>query len=601
MAIVAWIVLRSTGFPKLVCDAPLWIGLSLGGISVLYDLGWELFRGNFGADLLAGIAIIVSILLGELLAGLVIVLMVTLGASLESYAMRNAAKMLSYLAKRMPVLAHRKVGETITEIPVEKVELGDVLVVFPHDTCPVDGVVVEGFGAMDESYLTGEPYMMSKAPGSMVVSGAKNASSPLTVKATKLAADSRYAQVMKVLEESQTNRPAMRRLADQLGAVYTPLALSVAFAAWWLSGDVTRFLSVLVVATPCPLLIAIPVAVLGAVSLAAQNGILIKNPAVLERIGNCRTILFDKTGTLTYGQPVLSEIEPALGVKEVDKDRILSYVASLERYSKHPLARAVLDASESRGLPLVPPEKVSEEPGKGLVGRVSGHSIEITSRKLLSERSESIPNGLPAEEAGLECLVLVDNALTAVLRFRDEPRDDSVSFVKHLRPKHGVTRIWLVSGDRRSEVDYLAKRVGIDEIFPEQQPEDKLTLVRKANAEGDTLFVGDGINDAPALAAATVGIAFGQPSDMARQAADAVILDRLLAKVDQLIHIGQRMRRIALESAVGGMVLSVIGMGLAAIGILPPIGGALMQEGIDILSVLNALRMSQAPKQLTDF
>ena len=359
---------------------PLLATLVLGGLPLLYDLLRKLLKREFGSDLLGGISIITSVLLGEYLAGSIIVLMLAGGEALESYALRSASSVLAALAKRMPSIAHRKRESEIVDVALEEVAVGDTLVIYPHDICPVDGVVIEGHGVMDESYLTGEPFQITKTSGSTVISGAINGESALTIRTTKRAADSRYAKIMEVMRESEAKRPQLRRLGDRLGAIYTPVALTVAILAWAISGEAIRFLAVLVIATPCPLLLAIPIAIIGSISLCARRAIIVKSPVVLEQIAECRTAIFDKTGTLTYGEPKLTEqlIAPGFAQKEV-----LTLVASLERYSKHPLARAILAAAKEDGIQLPEATEVSEQPGQGLRGTVSGHQVQITSRNKL--------------------------------------------------------------------------------------------------------------------------------------------------------------------------------------------------------------------------
>ncbi|WZP00962.1 heavy metal translocating P-type ATPase [Isosphaeraceae bacterium EP7] len=571
----------------LACGAPLVFGLAV-----------RLARLEFSSDLLAGISIVTSVILGEYLAGTLVVLMLSGGQALENYAVRRASFALEALARRMPSLAHRKRDGSVGDIPLGEVAVGDALVVFPHETCPVDGIVLEGSSTMNEAYLTGEPFLLPKTLGSAVLSGAINGNGALTIRAEKTAVDSRYAKIMQVMRESEQKRPRLRRLGDQLGAVYTPLAVVIALVAWAWSGDVLRFLGVLVVATPCPLLIAIPVAIIGSVSLAARRGIIIKDPAVLEKIDTCRVAIFDKTGTLTYGQPKLTEVIPAAGFSA---DEALADVASLERYSRHPLASAILEAAAEAKLPLVEALEVGERPGEGLRGVIDSRTVQVTSRKKLTAQSPEVAGLLPPLAGGLECVVLFDGRYAATLRFRDEPRAEGKSFVRHLKPRHGFQRIMLVSGDRESEVSYLAEKVGITEVYASQSPEQKLALVRAETQRANTVFMGDGINDAPALTAATVGIAFGKGSDVTAEAAGAVILDSSLERVDEMLHIGRRMRSIALQSAIGGMGLSLIGMGIAAAGYLPPVAGAITQEVIDVLAVLNALRTSMTPKTLTNY
>ena len=588
-----------------LAELPLVVMLVLGGVPLVWDLLTKLFAGTFGSDLLAGISIVTSVLLGEYLAGVLVVLMLSGGAALESRAVSRAGDVLAALARRMPTLAHRKTTAGMTDVPLGEITVGDVIMVLPHEICPVDGAVVSGRGTMDESYLTGEPYRMAKAPGSAVLSGSINGEAALEVRTEKIVGDSRYSKIMEVLRTSEERRPRLRRMADALGAFYTPLAVAIAAAAWYFSGSPTRFLAVLVVATPCPLLIAIPVAIIGAVSLAAKRGIVIRDPAILERLDTCRTAIFDKTGTLTYGTPHLTEV---LAVGSLGSAEALALAASLETYSKHPLAAAITASAAEQGLRLMEVEELAEKPGQGLTGRVRNldgggglHEVAITSRQ---KRAAVDPVGaasLPPAAGGLECVLVVDGTVAALLRFRDAPRADGRSFVSHLGPVHKLTRVMLVSGDRESEVKWLADKVGITEVHAGIQPEGKLRLVEEAVKLAPVVFVGDGINDAPALAAATVGVAMGTASDVTSEAAGAVVMDSSLARVDELFHIAARLRSIALQSAVGGMAASVLGMGFAAAGLLPPAVGALVQEAIDVVAVLNALRVSWNPGSLSDY
>lgn len=595
VSIAVYLVLRhgvgqEPGEARWVLD----IALILGGGPLVIDLAWNLVRGRFGSDLLAGISIVTALLLDEHLAGVLVVLMLSGGEALEAWAVGNASSALRALAARVPSVAHIKRDHGIEDVPIGEVLVGDRVVVMPHEVAPVDGIVLEGRGSMDESFLTGEPYTMSKAPGAEVISGAVNGEHALTIEATRPAADSRYARIMKVMRETEQRRPRMRRMGDTLGAWYTPLAVSIALAAWLVSGDPVRFLAVLVVATPCPLLIAIPTAIIGAISLAAKRGIIIKDPATLETIDTCRTIIFDKTGTLTYGRPSVTAVQI---FNAMPPERVLSLVGALERYSKHPLAEALVNEAERLEAPVYEPVEVSERPGRGLRGIVDGVEVLVTGR---GKVDEAIRAKLPAAQGGLECVVLIDGALGAVVRFRDEPRKDSAAFIRHLTKRHRFEKVMLVSGDREVEVRALGAKVGITDIHAGKQPEEKVAIVRAESEKARTCFVGDGINDAPSLALATVGIAFGKASDITTEAAGVVVMDNALEKVDEFFHISARLRKIALQSAVGGMALSVVGMGFAAAGYLPPVAGAITQELIDVLAVANALRMSFRPKSLSD-
>jgi heavy metal translocating P-type ATPase len=575
-----------------VRNIPLIAALILGGAPQVWNVARRVATGRFDADILAMVSIVTSLILHEYLAGTIIVLMLAGGTVLEEYATGKASSVLDALAKRIPRIAHRLNGETTEDILVGAVKPGDVVVIFPHESCPVDGVVVSGHGSMNEAYLTGEPYLLSKSPGTAVLSGAMNGDFALTIKATKPAADSRYAQIMRVVQETEANQPAMRRMAERLGAWYTPLALAMAGAAWAMSGEPDRFLAVIVVATPCPLLIGIPVAVIGAISLAAKNGILIRKAASLEDIDRCRVFVFDKTGTLTYGTPSVSEIICGEGFT---RERVLALVASIEKYSRHPLASALVKAGE--GLAPVQVAEVHELPGQGLIATADDVRVEITGRN----RAAMLGLTLPAESAGLECVVIIGGQFAALIRFRDQPRQDAPDFVRHLGTRHGGTRVVLLSGDRESEVRYLAELAGIDEIHFGQSPEQKVRFVTETAKTASVLYVGDGINDAPALLAATVGIALGDKGEIAVQAADAAILEPSLRRVDQLIHIGRRMRTIGLQSAVGGMALSGVCMVFAAAGYLSPAAGALAQEAIDVAAVLNALRVGTGGHKMTDY
>ncbi len=584
--------------PISLLETPLYFVLAAGGIPLVFKIIRKFFHGDFGADLLAGLSIITAILLGEHLAGSLVIVMIASGEVLETYAVKKASSVLAALAKRMPSIAHKKSGETVSDISTGQVKIGDTLLVLPHEICPVDGTVLEGAGSMDESYLTGEPYLMEKTTGSPVMSGAINGDTALTIRADKLVVDSRYAKITEVMRASEQHRPQLRRLGDQLGALYTPLALMIAIVSWWFSGDVVRFLAVLVIATPCPLLIGIPVVIISSISLAAKREIIIKNPAILETIGQCRTAIFDKTGTLTYGRPSLTHIVPGANL---DKTAVLTLIASLERYSRHPLSGSIVKAAEAAGLTFLSVANIRELPGEGVTGEVGGKTVQVTSRKHITAKRPDLTQQLPPLSDGMECIAIIDGNYAALLQFRDEVRSDSSSFINHLKPSHAFGKVMIVSGDRETEVRYLAEKVGIKHIHFSQSPEQKLELVRSETSAAKTVYLGDGINDAPALTAATIGIAFGQSSDITGESADAVIMDSSLLKVDELFHIGKRMRRIALQSALGGMFLSLIGMGFAGLGYLSPVVGAIAQELIDVLAILNAFRAAIPPKTLSDY
>ncbi len=436
VAIAIHLVLRfAMAAEPRISNFPLWAALLLGGTPLVWGLLLKLMQREFGSDLLAGISIVTSVMLHEYLAGTLVVLMLSGGEALEAYAVRSASSVLQALAKRMPSVAHRKRDSTVQDVALVDVHIGDCVLVFPHEICPIDGTVVEGHGVMDESYLTGEPYMMSKTPGSAVLSGAINGESALTIRADKLAVDSRYAKIMEVMRSSQQHRPKIRRLGDRLGAFYTPVAVALGVGAWVVSGDPVRFLAVMVVATPCPLLIAIPVAIIGSISLAARRAIIVRDPAVLEQLDTCRTMIFDKTGTLTYGEPRLTE---QICAADFEPHVVLSLVASLEKYSKHPLAAAIVAAGRKEGAVVHEANEISERPGEGLGGIVVGRQIQVTSRRKLLAQDPSAASALPPQQGGLECVVLIDGRYAATFRFRDTPRREGASFVNHLGRRHGI-------------------------------------------------------------------------------------------------------------------------------------------------------------------
>jgi cation transport ATPase len=418
VAIVLHLVLRyGTHAPLRVALAPLVVALLIGGMPLIFDLAKKLVKREFGSDLLAGISILTAVALGQYLVAAIVVLMLSGGTALEEFATARASSVLDALARRMPSVAHRRGADGVADVKLEEIRIGDVLMVLPHEICPVDGVVIEGRGKMDEAYLTGEPYEISKMAGSQVISGAINGDTALVIRAEKLAVDSRYARIMKVMQSTEQQRPHLRRLGDQLGSWYTPIALIVAGIAALASRDIHRFLAVVVVATPCPLLLAIPTAIIGAISLAARRAIIIKNPAVLEQIDTCQTLIFDKTGTLTYGRPTLTDIICAHGF---ERQEVLRLAASLEQYSKHPLAGAIVGEAQKQGAKFVGVTELGEAPGEGLRGTADGHTMRITGRK----QAEELRTVLPVMSSGLECVVFIDGRYAATMQFHDAPRGD---------------------------------------------------------------------------------------------------------------------------------------------------------------------------------
>jgi heavy metal translocating P-type ATPase len=570
--------------------------LIFGGIPLLIQIFLKIIKGNLGADLIAFMALILAIYLHENVAGVLIILMLASSQALEEFASHRASFVLEALAQRMPTIAHLKSENNFFDTEIAKIKINDLIAIFPHEICPIDGEVVEGRGSMDESYLTGEPYRISKTIGSKVLSGAINGESLFVIKTEKLPADSRYGKIMEVMKQAKEQRPEIRKLADKIGAIFAPITIIIALTSYYFTHDLTNFLAVLTIATPCPLLIAVPIAIISAISISARQGIIIKDARILEKLSICTTAIFDKTGTLTFGEPNISEI---IALDEFSADEILQKTASLERYSRHPLAGSILKEAQKRNLILLDAQNISEKPGYGMIGNIGEQEIIITSRKKIHEFQPSkIP--LPELSDGMECVIIINKKVAGILHFRDLERPESKSFISHLAPNHNFKKIILLSGDRASEVNYLAKKLGINNFFSSQSPEQKLEIVKKETQNAPTLFMGDGINDAPALMLASVGIAFGQGNNITSESSGAVILESNLLKVDELIHISIFTRKIILQSAIGGMVFSVAGMILAGFGLISPSEGAIAQQIIDVVAIINALRLTLTKNVVSD-
>jgi len=570
--------------------------LIFGGIPLLIQIFLKIIKGNLGADLIAFMALILAIYLHENVAGVLIILMLASSQALEEFASHRASFVLEALAQRMPTIAHLKSENNFFDTEIAKIKINDLIAIFPHEICPIDGEVVEGRGSMDESYLTGEPYRISKTIGSKVLSGAINGESLFVIKTEKLPADSRYGKIMEVMKQAKEQRPEIHKLADKIGAIFAPITIIIASTSYYFTHDLTNFLAVLTIATPCPLLIAVPIAIISAISISARQGIIIKDARILEKLSICTTAIFDKTGTLTFGEPNISEI---IALDEFSADEILQKTASLERYSRHPLAGSILKEAQKRNLILLDAQNISEKPGYGMIGNIGEQEIIITSRKKIHEFQPSkIP--LPELSDGMECVIIINKKVAGILHFRDLERPESKSFISHLAPNHNFKKIILLSGDRASEVNYLAEKLGINNFFSSQSPEQKLEIVKKETQNAPTLFMGDGINDAPALMLASVGIAFGQGNNITSESSGAVILESNLLKVDELIHISIFTRKIILQSAIGGMVFSVVGMILASFGLISPSEGAIAQQIIDVVAIINALRLTLTKNVVSD-
>jgi heavy metal translocating P-type ATPase len=555
----------------------------------------SLARGDVGVDAIALVAMAGALALGEYLAGAVIALMLSGGNALEAAAGRRARRELTALLQRAPRIAHRRHGGKLEEVSVEEVEVGDRLLVRAGDVVPVDGAVQSEGAVVDESTLTGEPLPVSRPRGTTVSSGTVNAGEAFDLRATRTAAESAYAGIVRLVREAERQRAPFVRMADRYAAVLLPVTLVVAGAAWALSGDAVRALAVLVVATPCPLILAAPIALISGVSRAARLGVIVKGGGTIEGLGRARTVLFDKTGTLTHGRPEIESVRSADGLPP---ELLLRLAASVDQLSAHVLAEALVHGAEARRIELAFPEEVIEDPGQGIEGSVEGHRVAVGSGDWLRRRGYAGLEGVaPLLDERLEpgwarVMVGVDGELGGVVLMADRLREDAGELTEALR-RAGVGHIALVTGDQAAVAEAVGRSVGVDRVYSERSPEQKIEAVREARAarDGAVVMVGDGVNDAPALAVADVGIAMGGAgATVSSETADAVIAVDRVDRVADAIGIGRRSLAIARQSVLAGLGLSFAAMGFAAFGYIPPVAGALLQEGIDVAVILNALR-----------
>jgi heavy metal translocating P-type ATPase len=566
---------------------------------MLVPLTWSILRtlaqGRVGVDAIALIAMAGALAIGQYLAGAVIALMLSGGNALEAMASRRARQELTALLERMPSIAHRRAGGGWEEVPIERLEVGDVILVRAGELVPVDGSLESGEAVVDASALTGESLPVSHVRGATLHSGVANAGEAFELRATRLASESAYANLVRLVRAAETQRAPFVRLADRYAAIFLPLTLAIAAAAWVASGDAVRAVAVLVVATPCPLILAAPIAIVSGVSRAARSGVIVKGGTAIERLGEARTVLLDKTGTLTLGEPAVQEVVP---FGDYGEEEVLRLGASLDQLSAHVLAEALVHDAEERRLPLSEPVDAIEEPGQGMEGSVEGRRVAVGNvawlRQLGYETGDAERAGDGSGDAGLaKVLVGVDGRLAGVVVMADRLRDDARELAGELRAA-GVRRVAMVTGDRRSVAERIAAETGLDRVYSEQSPEDKLDVVRGMRSDPElapVVMVGDGVNDAPALALADVGIAMGGPgATVSSDTADAVITVDRIDRVATAVSIGRRSLGIARQSVVFGIGLSLVAMGFAAFGYIAPIGGALLQEGIDVAVILNALR-----------
>jgi heavy metal translocating P-type ATPase len=549
----------------------------------------SLRRGRFGVDLIAVLSLIGTLLVGEYLAGALIAVMVAGGRALEAAAERRASHDLRALLEHAPRFARRRVGSAVSTIALDEVAIDDLLVVGPGEVVPVDGRIASAAAVLDESVLTGEPLQVERGVGEPVRSGVVNAGTAFEMHATAAAEDSTYAQIVRLAAQAGAQNAPVVRLTDRYAAWFLPLALLVAGGAWLASGSPVRAVAVLVVATPCPLLLAAPVAIVSGLSRASRHGVVIRSGGALENLGHATTLVMDKTGTLTMGRPVVIDVVAAPGRDAIE---MLRLAASVDQMSPHVLAEAIVTEALARGLRLTLPTEVVEEPGRGVTATVGNQRVQVG--KLAGDTESAQWARAAVNRALLDAAAIawvsIDGRPAGAVLLRDPLRRHAARTVRRLRAA-GLSRLVMLTGDRAGPAREVAAVLGLDEVCAEQSPADKVAAVRAEQDRAVTVMVGDGVNDAPALAAASVGVAMGaRGATASSEAADIVLTTDRLERLADAMDIARWSRRIAVQSAVVGMGLSLAAMAVAAIGWLPPAAGALLQEGIDVAVILNALR-----------
>ncbi len=591
----------------------------LGGLPLLWETFQQILHKEFSIDVIAVLAITGSLLLGEYLAGAFVVLMLSGGEALEAHALRRARSSLSALAERAPRSAHIWRGDELISIPAEQIDVGMEIVIKPGELIPVDGVVTSGSSSVSEADLTGEPVPVRKTPGMLVLSGSVNLDGVMEMRAGKRSEESKYTQIVRLVEEAQAQKAPIHRLADRYSIGFTIAAVTIAGLAWGLSGDSVYALAVMVVATPCPLILATPIAMMSGIDLAARNGIIAKSGGAIEQLGEVDIAVFDKTGTLTLGRPKVTAIvlaeqdkQHVLAVDEdgremcrtpaeYDEDTLLRLAASVEQLSTHILARAVVEAAQERALPLSSAHGFEEIFGKGVRGQLpviaEDKQVAVGNRTFMKHLGIPVPLSLRSErerriDAGQICsFIAVDKQLEGLLVLEDVPRADLSQLSEDLRAA-GIKETILLTGDSEVVARQIGEIARVDRVVARCLPEDKVRTVKELVELGHrVLMVGDGMNDAPALATATVGMALGsQGLTAAATAADTVLLSTDILRVARAVRLGHRVLRVALQGIWVGMGLSVVAMVFAAFGFIPPAVGAILQEVIDVIVILNALR-----------
>jgi heavy metal translocating P-type ATPase len=574
-----------------------WIWLAalvIGGAPLVWKTLRGMLRGQFAADVVAMLAIVTAVIMEEPFAGVIVVLMQSGGEALEDYGLRRASSSLESLLARAPRIAWRKTGDSLAQIAVTAVRVGDLLVVRPGELIPVDGTLASDEAEVDESAVTGEPLARRKADGAALLSGSVNAGSAFEMRATKPASESQYAKIVTLVRQAQEDKAPIARLADRYALWFTPLTLLMCGVGWAITGDWHTILAVLVVATPCPLILATPMAVISGINRAARAGIIVKGGAAIEQVGEARAVVFDKTGTLTFGSPI---VERVVAFDGLAPDELLREAASVEQLSSHLLGRALVDAVPVGSSPLPLPTNFREVPGRGVEADLHGRHLVVGSPRFLAERigvdhiAEEDLSARGGVDGALAAFVSVDHKPAGVVLFGDRLRPGVPEMMKRLR-KLGVRHTVMLTGDRHDNAIAIAAAAGIDDVEADLLPEDKVAVLQTLKREYEPIImVGDGINDAPSLALASVGIAMGaHGTGISAEAADIVLLVDDVTRVGEAIAIGQHTLRIARQSIYVGLGLSFVLMIIASFGVIPPPIGALCQEVVDVAVILNALR-----------
>lgn len=580
-----------TGGILAIAGLNLWSNIVIGVTSglVAIPLVWNMLQdvrdGKYGIDILAATAIVASLLLGEYWAAVIIVLMLTGGEALEDYAEKRAKSELTALLERAPKKAHILKGGKTIEVLASKVKVGDKLLVKAGELVPVDAVVLEGSTSVDESSLTGESLPADKNVGDELLSGTVNLDGVVTVKALRVAADSQYEQIIKLVRSAASNQSPFVRLADRYSIPFTIIAYVIATSVWIISGDPMRFLQVIVVATPCPLLLAAPIALISGMSRAAKHGIIIKTGSALEKLAAVNTVAFDKTGTLTFGKPTIDKV---ITYNKFSRTDVLQAAASLEQNSNHALARVIVDTAVKGKVKLTKVKQVKELAGYGVLGQVNRQVVLVGNTKLMAKEEVTVPAAV-SKAPSTTALVAIGGTFAGAIHFIDEPRPESKGTLKKLK-ELGVKNILMVTGDTAAGAHAIAKKLGITNVSAEALPADKLRIIEETTPK-PVAFVGDGVNDAPVLTAADVGIALGaKGSAAASESADVVIMLDDLGRVATGIEIAKRTFFIAKQSILVGIFISVGLMLIYATGRFSPVSGALLQEVVDVIVIVNALR-----------